>query len=144
MAKHSNKFGELSKLFTPLNIVIVVAIVLLLIIVSFSPGGSGKAPLPKMVPGWNQTLFQKYLLNDTYQTDPGKKYTLEQCQQLAASEGAKYFTYRTMDHPADALRNTCIVFKTPDDYIITDDMAPNGLGNASGCVDPSKMWTNCN
>jgi hypothetical protein len=144
MAKHSNKFGELSKLFTPLNIVIVLAIVLLLIIVSFSPSGSGKAPLPKMVPGWNKTLYQKYLLKDTYVSDPKNKYTLEQCRQLAAKNGAKYFTYRTVDHPDPKYQNTCILFKTPADYVITDDMDSSSPGNASGCVDPSKMWTNCN
>ena len=104
---------------------------------------------PKMVPGWNHDLFFNHLLKDTYLTDPGKKYTLEQCQQLASKNGAKYFTHRTADHPKPAYRNTCILFSTPADYVVTGDM--DGAGNdtvkpdgVSGCVDPSKTWPNCN
>ena len=157
MARRSNKFGDLGKLFSPLNIVLLlvaVAVVVFIVSVmgSFSPGGSGSssttAPLPKMVPGWSSDLYYKHLLRDTYTTDPGKEYTLEQCQQLASSTpGVKYFTHRNANHPEPAFRNTCILYSTPSDYVVDidnnypDDTKPDTV---SGCVDPSKTWPNCN
>jgi len=146
MAKRSNKFGELSKLFSPLNIVLILVAVAIVVFIVSVMGSPSK--LPKMVPGWNHDLFFNHLLKDTYSTDPDKKYTLEQCQQLASSTpGVKYFTHRNADHPDPAFRNTCILYSTPSDYVVTgdnnisDDAKP---GDVSGCVDPSKTWPNCN
>ena len=147
MPRRSNKFGELSKLFSPLNIVLILVAVAIVVFIVSVMGSPSK--LPKMVPGWNHDLFLNHLLKDTYSTDHDKKYTLEQCQQLASKNGAKYFTHRTADHPDPAFQNTCILFSTPSDYVVTGDM--DGVGNdtvkpdgVSGCVDPSKTWPNCN
>jgi len=153
MPRRSNKFGDLMRLFTPLNIVLLIVAVAIVVFIVSVMGSPSK--LPKMVPGWNHDLFFNHLLKDTYSTDPDKKYTLEQCQQLASSTpGVKYFTHRTADHPDPAFQNTCILFSTPSDYVVTGDMDGAGDMDAnyyggkpdgvSGCVDPSKTWPNCN
>jgi hypothetical protein len=150
MPRRSNNFGDLSKIFSPLNIVLllaIIAIVVFIVSVMGSSGGSGTAP--KTVPGWSSDLYYNHLLKDTYSTDPGKEYTLEQCQQLASSTpGVKYFTHRTADHPDPAYRNTCILFSTPSDYVVNIDVTNGDTSlpdnTYTGCVDPSKTWPNCN
>jgi hypothetical protein len=156
MTKRSNKFGELSKLFSPLNILLLIVVIVIVIVTvtvsvmgsSGGSGSSGTAPLPKMVNGWSSDLFFNHLLKDTYTTDPGREYTLEQCQQLASSTpGVKYFTHRNAGHPDPALRNTCILYNTPSDYVVNIDVGgdPSIPGDTrTGCVDPSKTWPNCN
>ena len=149
MPRRSNKFGDLMRLFTPLNIVLLIVAVAIVVFIVSVMGSFSPSKLPKMVPGWNHDLFFNHLLKDTYSTDPDKKYTLEQCQQLASSTpGVKYFTHRTADHPDPAFQNTCILYSTPSDYVVNIDVTNGDTSlpddTYTGCVDPSKTWPNCN
>ena len=148
MPRRSNHFGDLGKLFTPTNVVLLLVAVLLVVFI-VSVMGSGGSPLPKMVPGWSSDLYSNHLLRDTATTDPDTKYTLEQCQQLASSTpGVKYFTHRNTTHSDPRYRNTCILYSTPSDYVVNIDFTNGDTSlpdnTYTGCVDPSKTWPNCN